>query len=252
MDIFEKLGVKKSKCLWLKKKKDNGRLRTLVIGDIHFPFEHPNYLKFLIDTAIHHKCEKIVSIGDIIDNHALSFHESETCAMSPIEEFSMTLSKIKPWYEAFPVVTITQGNHDAIPERLLKKIAMPSMRLRTDEEMYNMPKGWQFVPELFYNNVLFQHGTGSNGKYGAANSASKWSCSFVQGHVHSGAGVFYQAGPRNLLVAMNVGCGIDAAAYAFAYGKPFRAKPTLGCGVVYSDREMYFVPMNMNFYGRDK
>ena len=251
MSIYEKLKIRKKDCLWLKKRKDTGRLRCLVVGDVHFPFEHPNYLKFLVDTAIHHKCEKIISVGDIIDNHALSFHDSETCAMSPIEEFSITLSKLKTWYEIFPEMTITEGNHDAIPERLLKKVGLPGLHMRTTEEKFNMPDGWKFFPEIFYNNVLIQHGIGSSGKYGAMNSSSKWSCSFIQGHVHSGGGVFYQAGPRNLLVAMNVGCGIDAEAYAFAYGRPFRSKPTLGCGVMYSDKEMYFVPMNMEIYGRD-
>jgi hypothetical protein len=43
-----------------------------------------------------------------------------------------------------------------------------------------------------------------------------------------------------------VACGIDRKAYAFNYGRDFKDKPVLGCGVVLENgRIPMFVPMPM-------
>ena len=48
---------------------------------------------------------------------------------------------------------------------------------------------------------------------------------------------------------MNVGCGIDAKAYAFNYGKDSRKKPILSCGVVI-DGKPYLEIMTLDKKGR--
>jgi len=46
---------------------------------------------------------------------------------------------------------------------------------------------------------------------------------------------------------MSVGCGIDRRSYAFAYGKDFKKKPILGCGVVMEKgRYAQFIPMQLD------
>ena len=72
--------------------------------------------------------------------------------------------------------------------------------------------------------------------------------SAVIGHAHSYLGVKYNANPRNIVFGMNVGCGIDIDAYAMRYGKYFKLKPTLGCGVVISKTEAYSVPMSEKYF----
>ena len=68
--------------------------------------------------------------------------------------------------------------------------------------------------------------------------------STVIGHVHSWGGVQYTSGPKDTIFGMNVGCGIDETSYAMAYSKPFRYRPTLGCGVVLGDgSHAMFIPM---------
>ena len=47
---------------------------------------------------------------------------------------------------------------------------------------------------------------------------------------------------------MNVGCGIDIDAYAFAYGKYDKNRPTLGCGIVFDSGNAIFVPMGKEYF----
>jgi hypothetical protein len=55
--------------------------------------------------------------------------------------------------------------------------------------------------------------------------------STVIGHIHSVSGVEYIANNKDTIYGMNVGCLIDRHAYAFDYGKDFKLKPILSCGV---------------------
>ena len=55
--------------------------RILVIGDIHSPFELEGYLQFCKDTYANYNCNQVIFIGDIIDNHASSFHISDPDGM---------------------------------------------------------------------------------------------------------------------------------------------------------------------------
>jgi hypothetical protein len=54
----------------------------------------------------------------------------------------------------------------------------------------------------------------------------------VTGHNHSNAGISATATDQELVWGMAVGCGVDHAHMAFAYGKHFKNKPILACGVV--------------------
>ena len=59
----------------INKEPDNHRV--LVVGDLHLPFTHENYLGFCKRIYKQYKCNKVVFIGDIIDNHYTSYHETE-------------------------------------------------------------------------------------------------------------------------------------------------------------------------------
>ena len=41
----------------------------LIIGDLHAPFNLPNYLEFCLEQQKKFKCGTVVFIGDVIDNH---------------------------------------------------------------------------------------------------------------------------------------------------------------------------------------
>ena len=48
---------------------------------------------------------------------------------------------------------------------------------------------------------------------------------------------------RDAVFGINVGCGVNREAYAFAYGKYAKEKEALGCGVIFNTQSAIFVPM---------
>jgi len=70
-----------SKAEWnlIKEYRDNNTTENnniLVIGDLHEPFCLDKYLDFCIQKYIEFGCNEVVFIGDIIDNHYSSYHET--------------------------------------------------------------------------------------------------------------------------------------------------------------------------------
>lgn len=216
-------------------------MNTLAIPDTHFPFEHKRALNHCVTTYERHKCKKVICTGDMIDHHRISRHTTEPDAMGAIDEIKLTLKCIKKWGEVFPVMDIILGNHDVIPYRQAKELGIPDYYLKDLQTIYKMPKRWKFHKKLVKGNVLYLHSAGS-GKYAAINKSREQSMSVVVGHTHRNGGVLYYSNPKHLYFGLNVGCLIDKNAYAMRY---FEGEPTLGCGVVYSNEEAYFVPMRM-------
>lgn len=222
-----------------------------VIGDTHFPFTHPRYLEFCRDTFAEYNVGRIVHIGDIVDNHAVSRHKTEPVADGVITEYEKAKAMVQEWAEVFPNMTITTGNHDSIIERQASELGLPSAFIKSQHELYQMPKGWRVVEDVIIDDVLYKHGIGSGGMHGAYNSARRQCMSVVQGHTHSFAGYKLISTPQKLWFGMSVGCGIDIDAYAFLYGKYMENRPILSCGIVKSSTEGYVIPMDLEKYTRD-
>ena len=208
-------------------------MRVGVIGDTHIPYEHKDYLKFCKRVFKKHRCNKIIHIGDLIDHHALSFHESEPELKGANGELLDARSRLKPWFRAFPKVTVILGNHDSIPARQLRKIGIDSeVWMRPIDKVYNFPRGWTTADEIKIDNVLYHHGETASGVNGFRNDAIHRMCNTVSGHNHSNAGISATASQHRLVWGMAVGCGVDNKSMAFVYGKHFKQKPIVACGTV--------------------
>ena len=220
-----------------------------VFADPHIPFNHPNYLRFCQDTFKRYGVGRVVCDGDLVDFHALSRHETETCAKSPCDELDMTIEGVKPFVDAFPDVDYIPGNHDLIYIRQAATLGIDKRFLKSFSELFNLPKGWRIHnDEFILGDVLYKHGINCTGKNGAINTAIQERMSTVIGHSHAFGGCQYSANPRNIIFGLNVGCGIDIAAYAFAYGKHSKYRPTLGCGIVFNESSAIFVPMGAEYF----
>lgn len=208
-------------------------MRVGVIGDLHLPYELDGYLEFCLEIFEQWGCDTFVSVGDLIDHHALSFHESEPMLKGANGELIDARKRLKPWFDAFPKLTICNGNHDLIPARQLKKIGMDAeVWMRPLSEVYEFPPGWDLVDTHTIDGVLYHHGYTSNGVNGFRNDAIRRMCNTVSGHAHGNAGVSATASQHRLVWGMAVGCGIDIKNMAFVYGKHFLQKPVISCGVV--------------------
>lgn len=217
---------------------------ALVIGDTHLPFCVDGYLEFCQRVRDRFQCDTVIHIGDEVDNHAISYHESDPDRLSAGDEAERAMEELRKWYAAFPKVTVLVGNHGALPFRKAMTHGLPRRFLRTYEEIWEAPEGWRWTDEYEKDGVLYVHGTGTSGRNAAINRAVQARQSVVMGHSHSFGGVQYNSNGKDVIFGLNVGCGVDIKSYAMAYGRTFPAKPTLGCGVVLDKGRMgLFVPM---------
>ena len=49
----------------------------LIISDTHIPYHHKDVIAFLKGIKKKYKPDRIIHIGDEIDSHAISFHDSD-------------------------------------------------------------------------------------------------------------------------------------------------------------------------------
>lgn len=205
--------------------------RILVIGDQHIPAEHPSYLRFCKDMYKKHSCRKVVMIGDIVDWHAVSFHQKNPEAPGTLDEYKETLKTVQKWYKAFPKAKVCIGNHCSRIIRLAETVNIPELFLKTYNELWKTP-GWDWEFEHIVDDIYFTHGTGTSGIHPAWNMAGKMLMSVCMGHCHSRAGIKFRVNPMKRIFSIDVGCGVDRHAIQMKYGEHYKEKPILSCAVI--------------------
>ena len=205
---------------------------VLIIADTHIPFQVEGYLEFCLKIQKRCKCEKIVHIGDLVDNHAISFYDTDPNGKSPADEMEEADAHLKKWFKAFPKVYICKGNHDMLVDRKARHVGLPERAFKAFRDIWKLPTGWidDFTHEI--DGVIYKHGTGYSGDNAHLKAAYDNRQSTVIGHTHSHGTVGYLANEKDIIFGMNVGSGIDRHKYAFSYGKDFRRKPIISVGVV--------------------
>ena len=207
--------------------------RVGIIGDTHLPYELDGYLEFCQETFDRHGVDTVIHIGDFVDNHSLSFHDSEPTLHNVQGEYESAFERAQEWYEAFPEATLIMGNHDRIPSRQLAKLGMaPSIYMKPIEDLLGMPDGWKVADSVEIDGVLYHHGETAGGINGFRKDAEQRMRCTVSGHNHSNAGISATATGDQLVWGLAVGCGVNQTHMAFAYGRNFAKKPIISCGVV--------------------
>ena len=199
---------------------------TLIIGDLHAPFIRRGYLEFCQHIRDVYRCDKIIFIGDLVDNHFTSFHDIDPDGHSAGTELDKAIEQIDGFYRAFPDAFVILGNHDRIPDRKAFNAGISSRWIKPIGEILETPK-WKYVEQHVHDNVLYTHGEGQQANARMLSNMQ----SVVQGHWHSRSYVTYSVGVGHRFFAMQVGCGIDRKAYAFKYAKD-HAKPHINVGVI--------------------
>lgn len=217
-------------------------MRVLAIGDLHLPFTHVAYMRFCRDIAEAWQVDKVVLIGDVVDHHAISFHTKDPNGHSAEAEAEIAYTGVQRWYEEFPGALVCIGNHCDRVYRLARSGGIPDRYIKNYQDVWSTPR-WDWQMQHRIDGVLYEHGTGSSGKHAAYIRSKEKRTSLVMGHVHTGGGINYHTNEKDRIFGLNVGCGIDCKSYAFAYGRPFPVRPTLGCGVVIDGEVGYFEPM---------
>jgi predicted phosphodiesterase len=206
-------------------------MKVGIIGDTHFPAEHPGYLDFVTDTFDKHRVTKVIHIGDVVDLHAISRWQKLPEAPGADDEYKETMKHIKRWRRRFPSMTITEGNHDYRTYRQAREVNIPARMLLGYNQLYQTPR-WKWLAETTVDGVYYFHGTGVSGLHPAYNTMQKMLMSTVMGHIHTAGGIKWRANPEKRLFGMDVGCGVDDKHLAFKYGEHLKVRSILSCGVV--------------------
>ena len=210
----------------LKKMRETETRNILVIGDLHEPFCLDGYLDFCLEQYETFNCNQVIFIGDILDNHAFSYHEPDPDGMSAGNELDLAIKKVQKWYDAFPYADVTTGNHDRMCSRKRFTAGIPSAWIKTYNEVLGTPN-WNWVESIIYDDVLYEHGEGGQAQSKAKNNLMSSVC----GHTHTEAYTRWYVGKRFRVFGMQVGCGVNSKSYAAAYAKNYK-KQAIGCGVV--------------------
>lgn len=221
----------------------------LIIGDSHIPYEHCDYLDFCYAVSKKYKCKLHFHIGDEVDYHAISFHDSISELPSAGNELQLSIERLSYWYKKFPKLMLLSSNHGSLVTRRLKHHGIPVAHLKPLNELYETEK-WQW-----HDDILIKTKLGSiylcHGKSGTYNKLSREiGCSAVQGHFHGKQEITWANSVAFERFNMFVGCGINIKSMAFAYGKNNIPQPLLGCGVIDENGIPIIVKMVLDGHGR--
>ncbi len=209
---------------------------VLVIGDLHEPFCLDFYLDWCTEQYNTYNCTEVVFIGDVIDNHYSSYHETSADGMGGLDELELAIKRISRWYEAFPKATVIIGNHDRIIMRKAQTSAIPSKWIKSYKEVLEVPN-WNFVERYELNDVQYIHGEGGT----ARTKCRADMMNTVQGHLHTQCYTEHYVGKNFRVFGTQVGCGINHKSYAMAYAK-YGKRPAVGCAVILNNGK---TPLNL-------
>lgn len=226
--------------------------KILIIPDLHFPYEHPDAIRFL--DAIKkdfNGFDLIINLGDIVDQYQWSQYEANPEAMNQIEELKLASNKLNKLIKLFPKMVITLGNHDIrLEKKLIKNGISPSV-LQRFETLYSLNDNeWIYADELglWWNDearrVLFIH----EAKSDILKTCDEFESSVVSGHRHSSLEIKFSLKPSGIRFGLQSGCLVDKDRLAFNYRKPINKRFILGASVIINGIAS-IIPMKMKANG---
>lgn len=205
---------------------------VLFIPDLHVPYHHPEAFDFLELVKETYEFDLVVNLGDEVDKHAMSFHDSDPDLPSAGDELEEAISYLEDLYNLFPDMYLVDSNHGSMHYRKGKHHGIPRKYLRDYGDILEAPKGWKWAHELNINcggnMVRVKHQFGKN----IIKAAEQAGRCLIGGHFHEDFYVAYSANSDRLIWAATSGCLVDDSSLAFAYNNTNLKRPLLGCTMV--------------------
>lgn len=179
----------------------------------------------------------IIHCGDEVDHTWLSkFPKSPDMRMSAVEEFEATANFFCELYGQFPVMRLVTSNHGIRPMRRLLEAGIPSLYMKSYQELLNAPKSWCWARSWRINTRhpwMVEHGTKYSGIYPGRLAAINNCLSTAVGHTHAAAGISYlETEHGGFKWGFCTGALIDREAISFEYAKENKFLANIGVGVV--------------------
>lgn len=227
--------------------------QILVIPDMHLPYSHEDAMAFLKHLKkVYGGFDMVVNLGDMVDFHNISFHNSDPDLLGAGDELDMAIEGCQTLEKIFPEMYIIGSNHGDLPLRKFIAGGLPRKLIKSYNEIFEVGDGWKFVPDLTLKtasknlpDIYFHHGIKKNGLSVANQRGQR----VVQGHFHTEFKIDFSGNPNSLLWSLQAGCLIDDNSLAFAYNKLTKDRPILGAAVIV-DGMPVLEPMILNSKGR--
>lgn len=230
------------------RQEDNSRI--LFISDMHIPYHHVDTIAFLKHLKAKYNPTRVICLGDELDKHALSYHDSDPDLPSAGDELKKSLPVIKELFEIFPTMDIIESNHGSLVWRKAKTFGIPKHYIKSYNDVLGVDGGWKWSFDLTINlpngqKCYVHHGKTSN----VIQLSQQMGMCAVQGHFHESFKIDYWGNPTGLYWGMQCGCLIDDDALAFNYNNVNIKRPIIGTGLVI-DSMPVLEPMVLNKEGR--
>jgi len=214
-------------------KTEHHNQRILNISDLHLPFQHVDAFEFLQHLKLKYNPTRVICLGDEMDAHALSFHNSDPDLPSAGDELKQALPLIAKLYNIFPEMTLLGSNHSSMIHRKAMAHGLPRAYIKSYNEFLNVGHGWKWVDDLTVDlpdgsRCYYHHGKVSD----ALKLSQAMGLSCVQGHFHENLGVKYWANPNGIFFALQSGCLVDDKAYAFNYNNVNLKRPIVATSLI--------------------
>lgn len=222
----------------------------LLLSDMHAPYHHPDTLPFLEYLKDKYNPSRVISLGDELDKHALSYHDSDPDLKSAGDELRASLPFIKELENMFPKMDILESNHGSLVWRKAKTNGIPRHYIKSYQDVLEVSEDWQWHHDLTIklpngNDCYFHHGKSAD----VLKLSQQMGMCAVQGHYHSDFSVKYWANPNGIYWGLQTGCLIDRTSYAFAYDNVNIKRPIIGTGLIV-DSLPVLEPMVLDKHGR--
>jgi len=235
---------------------------VLVISDLHCPYVHQDAFKFLKALKKKYKPDRIIQIWDELDNHWISFHDSDPDLDGAGEELVKARKQLQELEKIFPIMDLVHSNHWSLLYRRGKAHWIPKHMLLgyKDVIFWEKNKQWEIVRKKWdwwswHDNItlelsnwekcFFAHEAEAN----IMKHAGHFGMNMVAWHRHSKFEVGYISSPHSLRFWMVVGCLLDHKSLAFEYNKLQSKRPILWVWVIIEWIPI-LVPMLLNSEGK--
>lgn len=227
---------------------DNSRI--LLISDLHIPYHHQDAIAFLLHLKQKYNPTRVICLGDEVDGHALSFHDSDPDLPSAGDEIRQALPVISELFKIFPKMDILESNHGSLVWRKAKVFGIPKHYIKSYNEVLGVDSGWKWSFDLTVDlpngqKCYMHHGKTSN----IIQLSQQMGMNATQGHYHETFKIDYWGNSTGLYWGMQCGCLIDDDKLAFNYNNVNIKRPIIGTGLII-DSMPVLEPMRLNSEGR--
>lgn len=227
---------------------DNSRI--LLISDLHIPYHHQDAIAFLTHLKEKYNPTRVICLGDEVDGHALSFHDSDPDLPSAGDEIRQALPVIAELFKIFPKMDILESNHGSLVWRKAKVFGIPKHYIKSYNEVLGVDSGWKWSFDLTVDlpngqKCYMHHGKTSN----IIQLSQQMGMNATQGHYHETFKIDYWGNSTGLYWGMQCGCLIDDDKLAFNYNNVNIKRPIIGTGLII-DSMPVLEPMRLNSDGR--